>query len=408
VDPPAHGTELTLDPVALGAHSQTVRAVACPTERTFASLGADGLVLWDLDRPPRGGSVVEVAPSVVQDVDVRPGTDADVAIATTPAGGEDGQGAVEVRRVSGDRNTIELGTRFPLAIAYSPDGATLAVSGDQQGEEPNDIHGWATVYDADTLSEIEVARLPAGDGPAMRAVAVRGPDEYAAGDDGGAVRMVVNGDTRAVPIASGVGVRSMAYMPDGHLLVGDAVGNLYCFDPAHPSRSPGLERLPRAISSLAAGTDRTVVAGIEDGGAIVFVDARIGSSGADGPTCDPHEWTTQIGLGVASDAVASVALAADDTIVLVGTVDGTVEIWDVTRRRRVGRLATGQETKALAAVAPNASVVAVGAGDTVDVYRLDRTSLRKQLCDLAGRELTEDELDAYLPDEATQFAGRCG
>jgi WD40 repeat protein len=406
---PLEGTELTLDPVALGAHSQTVRAVACPTPRTFASLGADGLVLWDLDRPPRGGSVVPVAPSVVRDVDVRPGSDADVAVATTPDDGERGPGAVEVRRASGDTDAINLGSTFPRAVAYSPDGATLAVSGDQPGGEPDDDPvGWVRVYDADTLNEIEGGQLPAGDGPTMRAVAVRGADEYAVGDDAGSVRMVVNGEERA-PARVDSAVRSMAYMPDGHLLVGDEVGYLSCFDPAHPDRPPGRVRLARAVASVAAGTDETVVAGIADGAAVVFVDARVGGGDADEPACDPGAWTTQVAFGVASDAVTSVAIAASDSVVVLGNGDGEARFWDVARRRQVGRLTTGHDqTDAFSAMAPDASVIAVAAGDTVDVYELDQTSLRQQLCRLAGRELTEDELDAYIPDEAAQEAGRCG
>jgi WD40 repeat protein len=398
------GTELVLDPVALGAHSQTVRAVACPTPRTFASLGADGLVLWDLDRPPRGGAPVAVGPGVVRDLAVRPGTDADVAVAMTDDGGG-GRGEVVVRRASGGDDAIEMGRTFPLAVAYSPDGAALAVSGDQP-DEGGSLEGVVEVYDADTLTE--VAQLPAGDASTMRAVAVRGPDEYATGDAEGDLRMVVNGDERAARIASGFEARAMAYMPDGHLLVGDAVGDLSCFDPTQPDRRPGRVSLGRAIESVAAGTDDTVVAGTADGVAAVFVDARVGGGGADGPACDPSAWT-RVDLGVASDAVSSVALAADDTVALVGTVDGEVEIWDVARRRHVGRLTTGHDTtSARAAMAPDASVLAVGAGDTVDVYELDRLSLRRQLCDLAGRELTDDELEAYLPDEATQGAGRCG
>jgi hypothetical protein len=44
--------------------------------------------------------------------------------------------------------------------------------------------------------------------------------------------------------------------------------------------------------------------------------------------------------------------------------------------------------------------VVTAAGSVVDVYRLDRDRLQDELCRLADdRELTDDELDAFLPDD---------
>jgi hypothetical protein len=46
-------------------------------------------------------------------------------------------------------------------------------------------------------------------------------------------------------------------------------------------------------------------------------------------------------------------------------------------------------------------------GGAVDVYRLDRDDLRAALCELARRELNEDEQAAFLPDPGTRDSGRC-
>jgi WD40 repeat protein len=138
----------------------------------------------------------------------------------------------------------------------------------------------------------------------------------------------------------------------------------------------------------------------------VFVQAAQGSDGPNGG-CDPREWT-HINLATASDAVTSVALLANGSLGLIGTGDGQVELWDVARRRQIGGIASGRSGgKAFAAGVPGATTIAVGANDVVDVYPLDRDGLRRRLRKLAGREMTADELAAFLPDPDTRDASRC-
>jgi WD40 repeat protein len=193
----------------------------------------------------------------------------------------------------------------------------------------------------------------------------------------------------------------VAYTADGDLLVGDDVGTLTCYDPARLGRPAGRTEVGRAISSIAAGTDGTVVAGTADGLVTVF-------TGAAGPACHPAEWT-RTDLAAASDAVTSVALAAGNELAIVGTADGEVELWDLARRRQLGALTVGSGGgAAFGASDPGASTVVAASGGAVDVYRLDRDDLRTALCELAGRELNADELAAFLPDPGTRDASRCG
>jgi WD40 repeat protein len=235
----------------------------------------------------------------------------------------------------------------------------------------------------------------------MRAVAVRDPANYAAGADDGTVRMQAGGTEESVTVDSEVAVRSVAYTADGDLLVGDDVGALACYDPARLERPAGRTVLGRAISGVAAGTDGTVVSGTTDGLVAVF-------TGAAGPDCRPDEWT-RIDLAAASDAVTSVALAAGDELAIFGTADGEVELWDLARRRQVGALTVGSgDAAAFGASQAGASTLVAASGGAVDVYRLDRDDLRAELCELAGRDLTADEMAAFLPDPGTRDAGRCG
>jgi WD40 repeat protein len=394
------GTTLALDPHAYAGHRQTIRSLACISPESFASLGADGLVVWDLDNPPRTGQPVALgAGDVAGAVAVRPGGRSDVAVATTPEVGSSGSGALVVTRPEREQDpeTIDLGAVFPYAVAYSPDGRYLAVAGDRE-PEPGARVGVAIVYDADDLEE--VSRVEGEGISTMLAVAVRDAENFAAGSDDGTVLLRVAGENAVAELDTGLRIVSAAYLGD-HLLVGDVVGTLACFDPARPGRPVGRTALGREVAGLAAGTD-AVAAGTTDGVVAVFPDA------GDGP-CDPGEWRRH-DVEVASEAVTAVSLAADDELALIGTADREVELWDIARGRQIGVLpVTGEgAADAMASSAPDATTLAVAAGPAVDVYRLDRDELHAQLCNLAHRELTQDELAAYLPDEGTRRKARCG
>ena len=389
------GTTLTLDPQEYAAHSQTVRSVACMTPRTFASLGADGLVLWDLDRPARTGGSRGVRPGR------RRGRGRPARGHGRRRGGRQrpgGQhGLLVVQRAGGGQDTIDLDATIPARGGLQP-GRELPRHRRRPAHRQGEPAGVAIVYDADSLREL--SRLGGSGVDTMWAVAVRDPANYAAGADDGTVRLRARGVEEAVTLDSEFAVRSVAYTADGDLLVGDDVGTLTCYDPARLERPAGRTVVGRAISGIAAGTDGTVVAGTADGLVAVFTSAA-------GPACRPAEWT-RTDLAAASDAVTSVALAAGDELAIFGTADGEVELWDLARRRQVGALTVGSgDAAAFGASEPGASTLVAASGGAVDVYRLDRDDLRAALCELAGRELNPDELDAFLPDSGTRDSGRC-
>ena len=385
------GAALDLDPRAFRGHGQTIRAVSCQADGAFASLGADGLVLWDLNRPSRSGHPI-VGASETYAVAVRPGEAPDVAVAASAE-----HGALVVERPSGDRRELDLGAMFPLAVTYSPDGGVIGVAGDQP-DGSGALAGVAVVYDADSLAE--VARATTGPGATLRAVAVRDGTHHAVGGADGTIRTVAGGTTRDGRTDSGFGVRSLAYAPDGDLLVGDDYGTLACYEAADPARPAGRIQLGRAVTGLAVDADGSILAGTSDGFvAVIEMDSA--------EPCDASRWR-RTNLTVNSDGVASVALLGDGPLGAVGTTSGTVELWDVERRRRVGTLAAAPDSRAaLAAGASDASTIVVAAGGSVDVYRLDRDELRGQLCALAGRELTASERQAFLADGRAQERARC-
>ena len=315
------GTTLTLDPQGYSAHSETIRSVACITPRTFASLSSDGLVLWDLDRPARTGAPTPIGPGTAAAVAVRPGATADVAVAAS-----DQQGLVVVQRAGGQDHWTRR-SRWPSRTARtgstSPSPATC----------PQSRACWPS---GDRVRRRQPARaVPArgSGGPSMRAVAVRDPANYAAGADDGTVWLHAGGADKSVRVDSEFAIRSAAYTAEGDLLVGDDIGTLTCFDPARLERPTGSLALGRAISGIAAGAEGTVAAGTADGLVAVFRRTA-------GSACDPEAWT-RTDLAAASDAVTSVALAAGDELAIVGTADGEVELWDLTRRRQVGALTVG-------------------------------------------------------------------
>jgi WD40 repeat protein len=398
------GSTLTPDPTPLAGHGQTIRAVACSSGARFASLGADGLVLWDLDRPSRVGRRVGLSDAGVSDLQalaVRPGATGEVAAAATApdtAATPGGVGALVVDRGDGAPRTVALGSTYPLSVDYSPDGAYLAVAGDTP-----DLTGFAAVYDANTLAKVTDGSSPTL--KTLRAVTVLDKAHWAVGADDGTVEVHDGAEVHRSRVESGYPIRSLAYTPGGQLLVGDDTGVLSCYDPTRMDAAPAQRVLGRAIAGLDVDADGTVVAGTGDGFVAVFPSA-VAAGEADGD-CDPESWV-RVDLVVNSDAVTAVGLAADGGLLVVATNDGTAELWDVQRRRRFGTLTLDQDgARASAAVDPSGAVIAAGTGRGVEVYSLDRDFLRGRLCALAGRQLTRDEVAAFLPGRDHQEAGTC-
>ena len=391
---------LTPDPTVLTAHADTVRGVVCLSSSRFVSVAGDGLVLWDLARPSRVGRTIALSDGPLGSLALRPGPEREVAAAESDD--SQGVGVVRIEGSDGTPRRLQLGSTYPLAIAYSSDGAVLAVAGNQP-TQTGGLDGVARLYDASTLATTSSVLVTPGS--SMRAIAVRDADDFTAGADDGTIQITADGVTHQTKTQTGFAVSAVAYAPNGQVLVGDVAGAMYCYNPQHPDRPLGRLDLTRAVESIAVGADGTVVAGTADGLVGVFPSAFDPRATITSP-CDLGSWTKD-NIGTTAAVVSSVALGADGQLLLAGTTDGDVELWDVRRRRLLGRLTLAAgPVPAFAGSDASASTVVVGAGNELDVFALDRSSLRDRLCRAAGRQLFPDELSSFLP--VHQDAGRCG
>lgn len=91
----------------------------------------------------------------------------------------------------------------------------------------------------------------------------------------------------------------------------------------------------------------------------------------------------------------------DDTLSSAGD-DGTVRLWDVAARRELTALSGHSADVPALALSPDGQLLAaVGEDTTLRLWKLNPTSWQRRLYDLAGRNLTRQQWDEFLPVRAT-------
>jgi WD40 repeat protein len=383
---------LTADPNPYSSHVSTVRGVVCPSDTTFASVAGDGIVYWDLHNPPRTGLEIANDDAAIVDATVRPGARADIAIFSGDAlaVSEPGGGPPRLLRVPGLNVS---------ALAYTADGEALVVGGRLRSNG----HPGVTAYDADSLLERWSVSL---DGTqSVVDIDALDVDHVVVGTSDGDAGLIVGGERGpVVALPTRRPVTAVAIAPHGQLVVADLGGTVFCVDPQRPDDTPSIE-LGRTVNGLDVTSDGTVLAGTSDG---VLRSYRRALS-SEGSGCTPADWTVA-SLPVVHDAIEGLQGTLDGTIVVAANSEGTAEIWDVLRSRLVGTLSlpsTDGDGATRVAVTPDGTTIVVSGAHHAVVYRVDRDTLREQLCALAGRNLTADEERTFVPRASDRDAARC-
>lgn len=411
--------------VARGVRRETLRGhtgrifgtAFSPDRRRLYTSGLDGTVMvWDLGGG--GGLADRVAPPAdvaqVRSFTGNPGQ------ALSPDGRlfavTDGTGAVTVRRVPGGER-VGSGLAGPGApagrMAFSPDGSVLAVPGfdgdtvlwnvgsGQVAARLRDGHrghvyteGWSgegalplwreAVYAAAWSPD---GRLVATGGRDGRVViwdaatgAISGPPLRASAGDGGA---------ELYPGA----VNNVTFSADGRWLAASvgATGHGEVVVWSLPLRT--LEhRLTadtrRAFTAAFAPDSKTLASGGGDG-KIRFWDVETGE-----PLSSLLE-----GHGA---PVQNSAFSPDGQMLATVANDGNTILWDVRARKRLGSPLPGPVGNTLMSVTfvPGGRhlFAAYGVDGQVLQWDVDPTSWRERACAIAGRNLTQDEWERFLPD----------
>ena len=276
-------------------------------------------------------------------------------------------------------------TRAATSAFYSPDGTRLYSTG------PDGV----LAYD---MVEPDRAGNPIG--PPL----VGGPEDGtfgpgAIGPDG---RTVVVGTglgrilvwnvasgTRAATIVSQGAVQDLALSPDGASVVGAFDdGHLRSFDVANGRPIwdvTGADVDP--VFAVRISPDGTALAAGDSGGRVTLYAAATGAQ-VSRPLPGPR------GL------VDSLAFSPDGTLLAAGGADGTATLYDVATQRQIGTALTSQAQGRIAvAFTPDGrSLVAAAANGHHLLWDVDPARWRSQACEVAGRQLTQDEWTAALPD----------
>jgi WD40 repeat protein len=366
-----------------------------PDGRTVYSVGADArAIAWDLAgdrriiRPFDAGR-----PFATDDRDRYP-----VELAVSPDGrtlartNDDGTVELIDTRTLRRRDMVRALRGFAAAVEFSPDGRLLAVSGEG---------GEVTLWNARTLRP--AGRELKGLQTTSQALAFSADDELLAAGELGRPSVVVNDQIREyrgakvglwdVRRRAPTGVRfataalSVAFSPDGELLA-----------------AAGRER-PTQIRNARTGELVARLRTVDYGRSVAFSpDGSLVATGDwDGRA---QLWSTETWKPVGrpleghEERILTLDFSPDGRTLASGNEDGTVVLWDVDTRAPLGSpLSVDANRWVSAAFTPDGShLFAVsdrGRGLRFDV-RLE--AWKRHACSVAGREFTARELDDALGD----------
>jgi WD40 repeat protein len=266
------------------------------------------------------------------------------------------------------------------AMAFMPDGRRLATGGNAGTVTIRDVRSRAIVRRLSFGAPVNgVAFSPDG-----RLIAVQHKREEAA-EATVEVRML-RSDARVYVKTVAGGPRDLAFTRDGRFLVASAC----CWTVVAWDARSGEQRLRVPASDQAfaftVSPDSQVVAAGSAGGRVRLWDLRTGR---------PRGAATK----VAGADINQLAISPDGRLLAVGAYDGSAAVWDLRTRTRLGDLFP--VVRGLApqvAFRPDGRLI-VGEYVSAIEWPLDRPTLQRFACQVAGRDMTRAEWEDVLPNQ---------
>ena len=291
-------------------------------------------------------------------------------------------------------NPLDVTGEDANAVAFSPDGRTLAAA--------NHADGTVVLFDVATGARVGRPLHPPY-GPIYVQYQSRDINGIAfspdgrllatAGNDGSMVLWELTG---RVPIGrplrpGGYSVTAVAFSPDGRTLAsGVDNGTIVLTRVPDGTLLYELHAHGAGTSAVAFSPDRKTLAAATFDGRVQLWDPHTGA--ARGPA-----WVA------AGGAVMSVSFSRDGSVLATSGSDGTAALWDVGSGKQIGVPLTGPSSPAVAAFDPTGHTLATASGDgTVLLWDVNPDSWLKRACAVAGRRLTQQEWQEFLPGRPYQ------
>jgi WD40 repeat protein len=265
-------------------------------------------------------------------------------------------------------------------MAFTPDGRRLATGGNA---------GTVTIRDVPSRAIVRRLRFPApvnavAFSPDGTLLAVQHKREEAAESTVELIRLRSNTRVYVKTVAGGAG--ELAFTRDGRVLVASAC----CASVVAWDARSGEQRLrvPAADRAhiFALSPDSRVVAAGSAGGRVRLWDLRTGRPrGA--------------AIKVAGADIGQLAISPDGGLLAVGAFNGTAAVWDLRTLTRLGEEFPVVKTPAPSvAFKPDGRLI-VGEFVSAIEWPLDRPTLQRFACEVAGRDITRAEWEDVLPNQ---------
>lgn len=356
---------------ALRGHGASVRGVAFAGPDRLVSVGNDPRVfVWDVRplEPARLATFLTDRVTPSRAVALDPGRD-------LVASGDD-DGIVTLRRTSdGVPTGVTLDVGAPVSgVAFGPAGQLVTAT----------FAGRVQLWDAGTGTPRSAA-VEAGQGSLVVAVSPDGRFVSTGGDED-VVTIWDAGLTRRLATLTGHlnWVRGLAFRGDSALVSVGADGMAYVWTGLPDARRVALNLRSSPMESVAISPDgRRVATGNTEGQVIVWDADRTDARGVDRPTLTGHD-----------GAVRGVAFDPGGRWVVTTDASGTVRLWGPDPSfdpwGTLGRVRSVSDVVAISST----EVLTVGS-DGPARWTLDARDWSRIACDVAGRDLDENEAQQY-------------